>query len=85
LKFLAITQNEILEKLKTETKPKKQRKPKIEKSKNTKTLDLTITDDEIKNIIEKQEIGGTKQSLQKQEQQEQNLKLKAFLDVLMKK
>jgi len=59
LKFLAMTQNEILEKLKTETKPKKQRKPKIEKSKNTKTLDLTITDDEIKNIIEKQEIGGT--------------------------
>ena len=84
MKFLAITQNEILEKLKTETKPKKQRKPKIEK-KDTKTLDLTITDDEIKNIIEKQEIGGTKQSLQKQEQQEQNLKLKAFLDVLMKK
>jgi hypothetical protein len=48
-------------------------------------LDLTITDDEIKNIIEKQEIGGTKQSLQKQEQQVPNLKLKAFLDVLMKK
>ena len=85
LKFLAITQNEILEKLKTETKPKKQRKPKTEKPKNIKTLDLTITDDEIKNIIEKQEIGGTKQSLPKQEQQEQNLKLKAFLDVLMKK
>ena len=81
LKFLAITQNEILEKLKTETKPKKQRKPKIGK-KDTKTLDLTITDDEIKNIIEKQEIGGTKQSLQKQELQEQNLKLIVTLVVV---
>jgi hypothetical protein len=39
----------------------------------------------LKNIIEKQEIGGTKQSLQKQEQQEKKLKLKAFFDVLMKK
>ena len=82
LKNLVMTQNEILEKLKKDIKPKKERKPKKEK-KDTKTLDLTITDDEIKNIIEKKEIVETKPLQQKQE--EQSTKLKAFLDVLMKK
>lgn len=82
LKNLVMTQNEILEKLKKDIKPKKERKPKKDKI-DTKTLDLTITDDEIKNIIEKKEIVGTKPLQQKQE--EQSTKLKAFLDALMKK
>ena len=52
LKQLIITQNEILEKLKIDTRPKTIRKPKQENQKKMKSLDLTITDNDIKNIIE---------------------------------
>ncbi len=52
LKQLIITQNEILEKLKIDARPKTIRKPKPENQKKMKSLDLTITDNDIKNIIE---------------------------------
>ena len=48
LKNLVNTQNEILEKLKT--KPKRNIRP-VKPKMDNKTLDLTITDDEIKKII----------------------------------
>ena len=77
LKNLVMTQNEILEKLKTKPKRNiKVIKPKIE----NKTLDLTITDDEIKRLIETKEPKNKATS-----KPNEDMKLKAFLDALIQK
>ena len=77
LKNLVNTQNEILEKLKT--KPKRNIRP-VKPKIDNKTLDLTITDDEIKKIIETKE-----PNIKANTKQTEDLKLKAFLDAFTKK
>lgn len=72
--------NEILNKINTKKmREQKQRKPKTE----SRTLDLSITDDEIKNIISNNSITDTEKSKIKSENTD--TKLKAFLDALTKK
>ena len=68
--------NKINTKKKREQKP---RKPKTE----TRTLDLSITDDEIKNIISNNSI--TDMEKPKTKYENTDAKLKAFLDALTKK
>ena len=77
LKNLVNTQNEILEKLKSKQKRNiRPVKPKIE----NKTLDLTITDDEIKRLIETKEPKDKATS-----KPNEDMKLKAFLDAFIQK
>jgi len=78
LKQLIITQNEILEKLKLDPKPKRTRTPKIDNQKHLKTLDLTITDNDIKNIIENNNNGNSNNTTSKKNIEDP--KLKMFLD-----
>ena len=76
LQKLILTQNEILEKL--NTKPSQQKKPREAKPKlERKVLDLTINDNEIKNIIENKDV-------KPKTQPDINPILKAFLDALQK-
>ncbi len=86
LKQLIITQNEILEKLKIDTKPKRTRTPKIDNQKHLKSLDLTITDDDIKNIIENNNNSNNSNTNNKKTIEPKiDEKLKSFLDALLKK
>ena len=86
LKQLIITQNEILEKLKIDARPKTIRKPKPENQKKMKSLDLTITDDDIKNIIENNTNNtNTNNTNKKTIEPKIDEKLKSFLDALLKK
>jgi hypothetical protein len=78
LKQLIITQNEILEKLKIDTRPKTIRKPKPENQKKMKSLDLTITDNDIKNIIENNNNSNNSNISNKKNIEDP--KLKMFLD-----
>ena len=78
LKQLIITQNEILEKLKIDTRPKTIRKPKQENQKKMKSLDLTITDNDIKNIIENNNNSNNSNISNKKNIEDP--KLKMFLD-----
>jgi flagellar biosynthesis chaperone FliJ len=80
LKQLIISQNEILEKLKKEVRPKTIRKPKTENQKHMKTLDLTITDNDIKNIIENNSNSNNSNISNKKIIEDP--KLKMFLDAL---
>ena len=88
LKQIIITQNEILEKLKIDTKPKKIRKPKSEIKTNMKSLDLTITDDDIKKIIENNNNNSNSNSnsnSKKTIEPKNDEKLPTFIDALLKK
>jgi hypothetical protein len=91
LKQLIITQNEILEKLKIDTRPKTIRKPKPENQKKMKSLDLTITDDDIKNIIENNSNTNNNNNTNNITNNKKTIepkiddKLKSFLDALLKK
>jgi len=92
LKQLIITQNEILEKLKIDARPKTIRKPKPENQKKMKSLDLTITDDDIKNIIENNSNSNSNSNTntnntnnKKTIEPKIDEKLKSFLDALLKK
>jgi hypothetical protein len=78
LKQLIITQNEILEKLKIDTRAKTIRKPKQENQKKMKSLDLTITDNDIKNIIENNNNSNNSNISNKKNIEDP--KLKMFLD-----
>ncbi len=79
LKQLIITQNEILEKLKIDTRAKTIRKPKQENQKKMKSLDLTITDNDIKNIIENNNNNSNNSNISNKNIIE-DPKLKMFLD-----
>ena len=65
------------EKLKIDTRPKTIRKPKQGNQNKMKSLDLTITDNEIKNIIENNNNSNNSNISKKKKE---DPKLKMFLD-----
>jgi hypothetical protein len=82
IRKLNIIQNQILETMnKPKPKPKRIRKAPVK----TNTLDLTITDNEIKNIIEEKNIIQEPTKERKSNMGIQEAKVKALLDALTKK